>query len=151
MPRFQVSYTTDTRPSDLPADAKVEQISTLPVEVNNGIGRTIKVTKSGDSLFIAVAERSGFNTIQARLTQEQAREIALGLLDGKGLSVPAGRDRKQGDRVRLDNNDTGYTNRDIPVGTLGTVDGPIDFDGDYWVKFDNGISDYVKHGQLVLA
>lgn len=101
---YQVSYTTDAYPTDVPEGAKVEKTSDLPVDFTTRFsGRRIHLFKDSalDEMFISVM--GGPNT---RLDRDEVRTLANGLLEALGETVapplPIAVIDKAGDRWNQD-------------------------------------------------
>lgn len=159
MPQFTVSYTTNERPADLPAGAKVERVSLLPFRLETGRSRKVEVTKTSieGSALLALSETlPGGDWVNARLDKEQVMDLIEALAESIGVTVPveapAGRNLRTGDKVRLANNDNGRVSTLVEVGTVGEVTGALDSDGEYFVKFPRTTGgfthQYAHHTQL---
>jgi hypothetical protein len=113
--KFEVTYLTSERPTDLPDGAVVKEVPLLPLILSNGQkmghgGREIEVRKSGDEVSLRL--RSSFENVISGWDRDQAREIAHALLEAVGDAVPV---ISPGERqLRL--NDVGYgSSRSVEV------------------------------------
>lgn len=163
MPKYKVSYETNTRPTGLPAGAVVEEIAKLPVHIESVgegvsvVNREVDVQKSvfdSKAAFVRIAKEDGdLSSVSAHLTTDEAVEVADALYEAAGKRPAAtgpSQDHRINDRVRLIDNGVSYVGS-TPVGSVGTVTQTIDDDQEIRVMFDTGSDYYVKYYGLAAA
>lgn len=153
---YQVSYKSDTIPTDLPEGASVEKISLLPLEVRTDLDRIIEVEDGGhDETYLTVRETGAYSAsaVCAALPDDIARQIAHALLESIGEdpakpAVAIGKLVKSGTKVRT-MFDLPYTS--VKAGEVGEVEySDADIDDEYYVRFEDA-AEYVHFSKLALA